>query len=163
MSPPRSFAWIVPGKIAVAERPGGGGRTHRRERREAETAWWWAQGVRAIASGMRSRHGLVEYGLAGFAIRWHPLTGPDAAPEEMAGLVAAALELAEEGPVLVHVDYANEWLAGVDGALRLALGLATDPRDALLAAAADGFPVGPLAQRLVGIASERPSAPSAVE
>lgn len=153
MSPPRFHAWIVPDRIAVAERPGGGGRSHRRARREVEVAWWWAQGVRGIASGLATRHGLIEYGLAGFAIRWSPLTGIDHAPDEMPGLVAAVLELAETAPVMVHVDYANEWLAGVDAQLRLALGLASDPRDALLAAAADGLPVGPLAQLLV----ERPA------
>lgn len=148
-SPPRFHAWIVPDRIAVAERPGGGGRSHRRARREEEIAWWWGQGARGIVSGMRSRHGLVEYGLAGFDIRWSPLTDVDHAPEEMPGLVAAVLELAESAPVVVHVDCANEWLAAVDASLRLALGLAGDPRDALLAAAADGLPVGPLAQLIV--------------
>ena len=150
MSEPKRYAWLVPGAIAVAERPGGGGRTHRKERREAEIAWWRDQGVRGIASGMRSRHGLVEYGLSGFSIRWHPL-GESPSPEDVARLVAAVVDLRDEcRTVLVHVDYANEWLAGVDAALRMALGLATDPRDALLAAAADGLPVGPLAQALVG-------------
>ena len=149
MSTPRFHAWIVPDRVAVAERPGGGGRSHRRARREAEVAWWWDQGVRAIASGMPTRHGLTDYGLAGFAIRWSPLTAPEHAAQEVPQLVAAALELAESAPVMVHVNYANEWLAGVDAALRLALGLAADARDALLAAAADGLPVGPLAQQLV--------------
>jgi hypothetical protein len=148
-SPPRFHAWIVPDRIAVAERPGGGGRSHRRARRESEIAWWWEQGVRGVASGMRSRHGLMDYSLAGFAIRWSPLTDLDHAPDEMSALIAAVLELGESAPVLVHVDYANEWLAGVDARLRLALELASDPRDALLAAAADGLPVGPLAQALV--------------
>jgi hypothetical protein len=153
MSPPRFHAWIVPDRIAVAERPGGGGRSHRRARREVEVAWWWAQGVRGIVSGLSTRHGLVEYGLAGFSIRWSRLTDITHAPDEMPGLVAAVLELAEAAPVMVHVDYANEWLAGVDARLRLALGLASDPRDALLAAAADGLPVGPLAQLLVDTAT----------
>lgn len=149
MSLPRFHAWIVPDRIAVAERPGGGGRSHRRARRDAEVAWWWEQGVRGIASGMPTRHGLTDYAVAGFAIRWSPLTAPERGPEEIPQLVAAALELAQSAPVLVHVNYANEWLTGVDAALRLALGLARDPRDGLLAAAADGLPVGPLAQQLV--------------
>lgn len=149
MTEPRAYAWIEPRRIAVAERPGGGGRTHRRERREEELDWWREQGVGAIVSGMRTRHGLLEYGLAGFAYRWHPLTDPGSAPEQARYLVVAALELAAECPVLVHVDYANEWLAGVSALLRLAVGAVGDPRDALLAAAADGMPVGPLARAIV--------------
>ena len=149
MTEPRVHAWIDPHRVAVAERPGGGGRTHRRERRDAELAWWRDQGVRGIVSGMRTRHGLVEYGLAGFAYRWHPLTDAESAPRQARELVVAAVELASEAPVLVHVDYANEWLAGVSALLRIALGVSSDPRDALLAAAADGMPVGPLARAIV--------------
>jgi hypothetical protein len=52
--------------------------------------------------------------------------------------------------VLVHVDYANEWLAAVDAALRLDLGLARGVEEALQQAAGDGLPVGPLARMLVG-------------
>ncbi|MEW6581784.1 MAG: hypothetical protein AB1416_03395 [Actinomycetota bacterium] len=149
MIEPRVYSWIEPGRIAVAERPGGGGRTNRRDRRADELAWWHAQGVRGIVSGMRSRHGLVEYGLAGFAYRWHPLTDPQAAPGQARTLVASALDLAAEVPVLVHVDHPGEWLAGVAALLRLATGAAGDPRDALLAAAADGIAVGPLALHIV--------------
>jgi hypothetical protein len=136
--------------LAVAERPGGGGRTHRRAAREAEQAWWRARGVRAVVSGMVSRHGLVEYALDGLAVRWHPLTSPERADQEVPELVAAVLGTMAAGPgaVLVHVNHANEWLAGVDAALRLSLRLANTPEEALAQAAADGFPVGPLAATL---------------
>jgi hypothetical protein len=52
--------------------------------------------------------------------------------------------------VLVHCDRANEWLAAVDAALRLRLGLARTPKAALRAAEADGLPVGSLAASIVG-------------
>ena len=147
---PRRYAWILPGRLAVAERPGGGGSSHRRAAREAEQAWWRDRGVTAIVSGMKTRHGLVEYALDGFTIRWHPLVDPQQAAEELPRLVASVRALLDEDgrSVLVHVNRANEWLAGVDAALRLDLGIATGLEDATAQAEADGFPVGPLASLL---------------
>ena len=150
---PRFYAWIVPGRLAVAERPGRGGRSHRRELRESEQAWWRDRGVTGIVSGMRSRHGLVEYALAGFRVRWHPLAEPAQARAELPRLVDSVRTMLEEDPgggVLVHCDRPGEWLTGVDAALRLTSGLARDPAEALAQAAADGLPVGPLAAALVG-------------
>jgi hypothetical protein len=148
---PRVYAWIVPGRLAVAERPGGGGRSHRRGLREVHQAWWRAKGVEGIVSGMRSRHGLAEYEADGFQVRWHPLRDAEGAALELPRLVAAARELMEGGgAVLVHVDRPNEWLAGLDAALRLDAGLAHTPEEALAQAAADGLPVGDLARALVG-------------
>jgi hypothetical protein len=148
---PRRYAWIIPGRLAVAERPGGGGRNHRRELRIAEQAWWRAQGVEAVVSCMRSRHGLAEYAADGLVVRWHPLKDPDQAREELPRAVEAVRGLLEPGgaAVLAHCDLANEWLAAVDAALRLGLGLARTPRAALRAAEADGLPVGSLAASIV--------------
>jgi hypothetical protein len=156
---PKRYAWLIPGRLAVAERPGRGGRSHRRELRVAEQDWWREQGVTAIVSGMRSRHGLAEYAEAGFTVRWHPLRDPERAREQLPRLVASARELLDmdQGAVLVHCDHANEWLAGIDAALRLGVGLARTPAKALRGAAADGLPVGSLASSLVG----RPSSAAA--
>ena len=150
---PTTYAWILPGRLAVAERPGGGGRMHRRERRIAELDWWREQGVVAIVSGMRSRHALAEYAEDGFTVRWHPLRDPDQARQELpllGGGGAGAARAPASGAVLVHCDRANEWLTAIDAALRLGLGLARTPRSALRAAAADGLPVGSLAASIVG-------------
>jgi hypothetical protein len=149
---PSRYAWIVPGRLAVAERPGRGGRSHRRALRVAEQAWWRGQGVTAVVSCMRSRHGLAEYAEDGLAVRWHPLTDPEQAREELPRAVGAARELLAggDGAVLVHCDRANEWLAAIDAALRLGLALARTPRAALRAAEADGLPVGSLAASIVG-------------
>jgi hypothetical protein len=119
---PRYYAWIVPGRLAVAERPGRGGSSHRRQLRESEQAWWRDRGVTGIVSGMRSRHGLVEYALAGFRVRWHPLSEPAQARAELPRLVASVRAMLEEDPgaVLVHCDRPGEWLTGTDAALRLA-------------------------------------------
>jgi hypothetical protein len=149
---PKKYAWIIPVRLAVAERPGRGGRSHRREVRIAEQAWWREQGVTAIVSCMRSRHALAEYAEDGLTVRWHPLRDPDEAARDLPLVVAAVRELlaSGEGAVLVHSDRANEWLAAIDAALRLGLGLARTPRTALRAAEADGLPVGSLAASIVG-------------
>ncbi len=149
---PERYAWIVPGRLAVAARPGGCGRSHRRDRRAGEIEWWRAQGVTAIVSGLRTRHALADYTAAGLDVRWHPLADAERAPAGLAGIAAAVHELldADGGAVLVHCDCANEWLAAIDATLRMTLGLAASPRAALRAAAADGLPVGSLATSIVG-------------
>ena len=149
---PKTYAWIIPRRLAVAERPGRGGRSHRREIRIAEQAWWREQGVTAIVSCMRTRHALAEYAEDGLMVRWHLLRDPDQAAQDLALVVAAVHELlaSGDGAVLVHSDRANEWLAAIDAALRLGLGLARTPRTALRAAEADGLPVGSLAASIVG-------------
>lgn len=152
MKEPLNYAWLVPGRVAVAERPGGGGRSHRLVRRDEEFAWWAAEGVGTIVSGMRTRHGLLEAALNGFRIHWHPLRTPEQGAREVPALVATTLKVMErgEGAVLVHVDLPGEWLAGVDAALRMALGLAQRRGDALSQAAGDGLPVGEIASILTG-------------
>lgn len=150
---PRTYAWIVPARLAVAERPGGAGRSHNRRRRAGELEWWRGQGVGAIVSALRTRHCLADYVDAGFVVRWHPLKDPEQAQRDLPDLVTDVRGLLEEDPVrgvLVHCDMANEWLAGVDASLRLGLRLARTPAAALRAAAADGLPVGSLATSIVG-------------
>lgn len=153
-------AWILPGRLAVSRRPGGACRGHRRDRRVAELAWWRDQGVAAIVSALPTRHCLVDYADAGFAVRWHPLRDPEGAGVELAALADEVHALLDELPdgeaVLVHCDMANEWLAAIDAALRLRLGLARSRRAALAAAAADGLPVGSLATSLVASARAAP-------
>ena len=151
---PRRYAWILPGRLAVAERPGRAGRNHRRALRGPELEWWRAHGVVAIVSAMPTRHCLADYAEQGFTVRWHPLRDPEQARSQI-GLVAEAVHelldtTALDGAVLVHCDGANEWLTAIDARLRLSLGLARTARAALRAAAADGLPVGSLATSIVG-------------
>lgn len=149
---PRVHAWLVPWRLAVAERPGGGGRTHRRERRHAEIAWWAARGITGVVSGMRSRHALDDYTAAGWEVRWHPLGTPAQAVVQLPALVSSAIELLDtrDGGVLVHCDLPGEYLAAADAALRLGVGLAADRHQAFLATRRDGLPVGSITSALVG-------------
>jgi hypothetical protein len=161
---PRHHAWLVPGRLAVAERPGGGGRAHRVARREAEQAWWRDAGVGLVVSCMPTRHGLLELALDGFAVRWRPIRDVEGAP----GVIARVAEElrahmdAAGPPVLVHGDHAGEWLAGLDAGLRLLLGLASSADEAVARAAADGLPVGSLCLQIVeGCARRHPSTSAA--
>lgn len=149
---PRTYAWIIPGRLAVAERPGGVGRMHRRELRFAQLEWWRSRGVVAIVSAKPTRHALADYVEQGFIVRWHPLRDEQQARTELPSLVDTVRELLETPgvtAVLVHCDGAGEWLAAIDASLRLGLGLSRTPRTALRAAAADGLPVGSLATSIV--------------
>jgi len=151
MIEPQQFTWLIPDRLAVAERPGGGGRSHRVARREAELAWWQGTGVTTIISAMRSRHGLLESALAGFRVVWHPLIDTDQGAREIPRLVDAVREALDRGEVvLVHADRPGEWTAAVAIALRVGLGLDTDDAQAALAVAAAGFPVGEITDELLG-------------
>jgi hypothetical protein len=153
-------AWIVPGSLAIAERPGGGGRSHRVARRQAELTWWSDQGVRTIVSAMRSRHCITEYAQHGFGVRWHPLKDVVQARVEIPRLADDVAETMarEPGAVLVHCDRISEWLAAIDAAIRLRLALADDVATALDQAEADGLPVGDLARDLMDVGSGPPEA-----
>lgn len=149
---PPPHAWIVPGALVIAERPGGGGRSHRTARRHAELEWWKQQGVRTIVSGMRARNSLTEYATLGFGVRWHPLINLAQGRSEMPRLAESVAEVLarEPGVALVHCDRVTEWLAAMDAAIRMRLGLARTRRSALAQARADGLPVGDLSRELLG-------------
>ena len=154
-SPP-SPVWLIDRRLAVAERPGGGGRSHRVPRRNADLSWWAAAGVTDIVSGMSTRHGLVDHALASFAIHWFPL--PDERHDDGAldALVARVESLlAADRVVLVHIDRPGSRLAGLAAALRLGLGLAGDPDEALLQTARDGLPLGEPTESLLARYAER--------
>ena len=70
---------------------------------------------------------------------------PDGLREAGSALIAR-----KPGVVRVRCDRVSEWLAAIDVALRLRMGLAEDMDAALLRAVADGIPVGDLARGLLG-------------
>jgi hypothetical protein len=154
---------VVPGRVYVAERPGGGGRSHRAARREHDLAALHAAGVRTIVSLQRSRHALVEYAQEGFGTRWHPLRDVWQARQELpraADDVADVLQR-EPGAVLIHVDRVSEWLAAAYAVMLVRLADSHSIATALTAADVAGLPVDDLARELVGIAPEPEGNPRA--
>src|SRR3984957_14378081 len=59
--PPRFFAWIIKGRLAVSERPGGYARNHRKVRRHEEILWLRGEGFTRIVSLLPSPHNLHAY------------------------------------------------------------------------------------------------------
>lgn len=141
-------AAIIPGSVYIAERPGGSTGRQRVKRRESDLAAAAAMGVRTIVSGMRSRHGLMEYARDGFGVRWHPFrddVAARAAAPALADEVALVL-MREPGAVLVHVDAWNEFATVAAVAIILRAGVATTTDEAFDIAMAHGLPVGDIAR-----------------
>ena len=65
--PPRFFAWIIKGKLAVSERPGGYARNHRQVRRQEEILWLRSEGFTRVVSLLPSPHNLHAYDELGVA------------------------------------------------------------------------------------------------
>ena len=146
-------AEIIPGALYIAERPGGGGRSQRVARRENDFAAAAEAGVRTLISGMRSRHGLLEYAQHGFGVRWYPLKDLVQARAEVPRMAdeIAKVMAREPGAVLVHVDRWSEWDTAIAAALILRLGIAApgDTTGALERCEAMGLPVGDLSREIL--------------
>jgi hypothetical protein len=59
--PPRYFAWVIRGQLAVSERPGGYARNHRKVRRQEEILWLRGEGFTRVVSLLPSPHNLHAY------------------------------------------------------------------------------------------------------
>ncbi|MEZ5340801.1 MAG: hypothetical protein R2706_04955 [Acidimicrobiales bacterium] len=55
---PRHFRWIIAGKLAICERPGGYGGNHRRVRRQEEIIWIRENRFSFVVSLIPSDHNL---------------------------------------------------------------------------------------------------------
>src|SRR3546814_14562440 len=74
---PRNFTWILQGKLAVCERPGGYGANHRKVRRQEEIIWLREQGFTMVVSLAVSPHNLHNYDEMGMPWRHPPFTRSD--------------------------------------------------------------------------------------
>src|SRR3546814_20051018 len=74
---PRNFTWILQGKLAVCERPGGYGANHRKVRRQEEIIWLREQGFTMVVSLAVSPHNLHTYDEMGMPWRPRPFTRHD--------------------------------------------------------------------------------------
>ncbi len=59
--PPRNFTWVIEGKLAMSERPGGFAPNHRKVRRQEEIIWLQVQGFNRVVSLLPSSHNLQAY------------------------------------------------------------------------------------------------------
>jgi hypothetical protein len=112
--PPRFFVWIVKGKLALSERPGGYARNHRKVRRHEEILWLRGEGFTRIVSLLPSPHNLHAYDE--LEISWSHLPfGPHDDPVVVLPDVYSRIRewLAAGDRILVHQEELNDRLMGV--------------------------------------------------
>lgn len=112
--PPRYFAWVIKGRLAVSERPGGYARNHRKVRRHEEILWLRSQEFSRVVSLLPSPHNLHAYDEVG--LTWSHL--PFAAHDEPASVLPRLYGclhdwLAAGERVLVHQEELGDRLMGV--------------------------------------------------
>jgi hypothetical protein len=111
---PRNFTWILQGKLAVCERPGGYGQNHRKVRRQEEIIWLREQGFTMIVSLAVSPHNLHNYDEMGMPWRHRPFTRSDDQLAYLSRLFPELRQLLlEGGKVVLHQDEVGDRLAGL--------------------------------------------------
>lgn len=112
--PPRFFAWIIKGQLAISERPGGYARNHRRVRRREEILWLLGEGFTQVVSLLPSNHNLHAYDE--LEMTWcHLPFGPQDDPAVCLPDIYRHIRdgLARGERILVHQEELNDRLMGV--------------------------------------------------
>jgi hypothetical protein len=111
---PRNFCWIIKGKFAVCERPGGYGLNHRRVRRQEEIIWLRENGFTVVVSLIPSSHNLHNYDEYGVGWLHRPYSPEDDSATTMRSLYPEIHSLLESGnQVLVHREELGEHVSGL--------------------------------------------------
>ena len=131
---PRNFAWIVHGRLAVSERPGGYAPNHRRVRRHEEILWLEGQGFTRVVSLLPSPHNLRAYEELGLPAVHFGLPPRDDVRDVLAVLYPAMLAWFRDGEcLLLHQDELSERVAGVAAGFLCWCGLLSEPPRAIYA------------------------------
>jgi hypothetical protein len=110
---PRNFAWILKGRLAVCERPGGYGANHRRVRRQEEIIWIREQSFTCVVSLIPSPHNLHNYDELGVVWEHIPFGANDDAASVLVRLYSTlSSQLAAGGKLLVHQDELGDRVSG---------------------------------------------------
>jgi hypothetical protein len=111
---PRNFTWILQGKLAVCERPGGYGQNHRKVRRQEEIIWLREQGFTMVVSLAPSPHNLHSYDEMGVPWRHRPFKRGDDQEAYLRSLFPELRQLlVEGGKVVLHQDEVGDRLSGL--------------------------------------------------
>ncbi|MDQ2728882.1 MAG: hypothetical protein M3Y91_13710 [Actinomycetota bacterium] len=152
--PPRLFAWIIKGHLAVSERPGGYARNHRKVRRHEEILWLRGEGFNRILSLLPSSHNLHAYEELG--VTWsHIPFGPHDDPMVVLPEVYGHLQrwLGDGERILVHQEELNDRLMGVlAGYVRWAGMVTSGPRTITVVEQIMHRQMGPAGRELVALA-----------
>lgn len=123
---PRLFKWVIKGRLAGSERPGGYARNHRKIRRLEEIIWLSRNGFTHVISLLESPNNLRAYEEMDLVALQVPLAAP---PFDIAGSLPVLYEtiaglLDEPGAcVLLHQESFGDQLAGVFAGYLLYAGL----------------------------------------
>lgn len=129
---PRNFAWVIKGRLAVSERPGGYARNHRKVRRQEEIIWIRQQGFTRVVSLLGSPHNLHAYDELG--VDWSHLPfGSTADARVVLTDLFEHLDTWFEGneQVLVHQEELGDRLMGTMAAYLLHRKLLPSPPHAI--------------------------------
>ena len=117
---PRYFTWVITGRLAVSERPGGFARNHRKVRRQEELLWLAGHGFTHVLSLLDSPHNLHAYEEAGLAYEHVPLGRHDELPERLHDVyttLAKWLDNPSERVLMHHEEFGDRLLGVVAGFL----------------------------------------------
>ncbi|HKH26237.1 MAG TPA: hypothetical protein VKB11_03775 [Acidimicrobiia bacterium] len=117
---PRYFTWVITGRLAASERPGGFARNHRKVRRQEELLWLAGHGFTHVLSLLDSPHNLHAYDEAGLAYEHVPLGRHDELAERLHDVyttIARWLDNPEERVLMHHEEFGDRLLGVVAGLL----------------------------------------------
>jgi hypothetical protein len=161
--PPRFFAWIIKGRLAVSERPGGYARNHRPVRRREELLWLRGQGFVRVVSLLPSPHNLHAYDEAGLAWAHIPFAPQDDAASVLSDLYGRIHGwLADGEQLLVHQEELGDRLMGVVAGYLLWSGLVqSGPQAAAVVERILARQMGPVGRQLIATVPALPPPPPA--
>jgi len=117
---PRYFTWVITGRLAASERPGGFARNHRKVRRQEELLWLAGHGFSHVLSLLDSPHNLHAYEEAGLAYEHVPLGRHDELAERLHDVyttLAGWLDNPSERVLMHHEEFGDRLLGVVAGFL----------------------------------------------
>lgn len=156
---PRFFCWIIKGRLAASERPGGFARNHRKVRRQEELVWLAAHGFTHVLSLLDSPHNLHAYDEAHIAYEQLPVGRFDELPEQLGRIYSRLQEWMDDPTerILVHHEEFGDKLMGVLAGYLLYAGLMTEGPDAVLVVERlTGREIGREGRELVALTLETP-------
>jgi hypothetical protein len=117
---PRYFTWVITGRLAASERPGGFARNHRKVRRQEELLWLAGHGFTHVLSLLDSPHNLHAYEEAGLAYEHVPLGRHDELAERLHDVyttLSGWLDNPAERVLMHHEEFGDRLLGVVAGFL----------------------------------------------
>ena len=154
--PPRNFAWVVRGGLAISERPGGYARNHRRVRRQEEIFWLKGNGFTRVVSLLASPHNLHAYEELGLPWSHFPL-GPASDPAQVLPDLYSHLDgwLEAGERLLVHQEDLGDTVMGVAAGYLLWSGrLPGGPQAIAVVEQLVRRQMGPAGRRMVALAPQ---------